>query len=408
MAQTKLLFLSDAVSATSGLGRITRDLALRVHQHLSDVYQVASVGYGGPGASAIPFKEYHIHSINNWLVPELPQIWADFVGDEEGILMAIWDLSRLSWLGIPGTCPIPHLRRWVETAKMKKWAYHAIDAEGPNGKLSHRIAETMKGFDRVLDYSAFSSRITDNPSHLPHGIDTTVFYPHPPADARNDLTRRGFVGLQPNSLLIGIVATNQARKNWPLGIETCKILLNRGHDVHVWVHTDLLDRYWSIGNLVVDYGLVGRVAVTLDHFTDDQMAQLYSACDVTLGIGPEGYGYPIAESLACGTPCICGSYGAQAEFAPKRMQVDPVAYSYEGAYCSKRPVHAPGMWADCVEKWISRSSAGSLLPSRVDWNGPELWPAWKEWFREGVNKVSELQGLEFREGDGGVSGQTQA
>src|SRR5271155_3150166 len=79
----KILFLSDAVSAKSGLGRITRDLCARVHEHMSDVYTVASVGYGGPGSSSIPWKEYHLHSIENWLCPELPAVWADFVGEEE-------------------------------------------------------------------------------------------------------------------------------------------------------------------------------------------------------------------------------------------------------------------------------------------------------------------------------------
>ena len=56
--------------------------------------------------------------------------------------------------------------------------------KGPFGKLSHSIAETMKGFDRVLDYSAFSCRITGNTEHLPHGIDTAVFKPQPRHEAR--------------------------------------------------------------------------------------------------------------------------------------------------------------------------------------------------------------------------------
>lgn len=384
MARKKLLFLSDSVSSTSGLGRITRDLATRVVHHLGDVYEVAAVGYGGNGQANLPFMQYHLHDINNWLVPELPTVWSDFVGDEEGILMCVWDLSRLYWLGLPQTCLNPQLRRWVETAKMKKWAYHAIDAEGPNGKLSHRIAESMRGFDRVLDYSAFSSRITGNPDHLPHGIDTTVFYPRDHRRAREQFMASGFNGLQKDSLLIGIVATNQARKNWQLGMETCRILLDRGHDVRVWVHTDIVDRYWSIGNLIVDYGLVGRVAVTPQRFNDENMAWMYSACDCTIGIGPEGFGYPIAESLACGVPCICGTYGAQAEFSPVWAQVTPVAYHHEGAFCSKRPIHNARLWADKAE-WIRDSTSDtSLLPPSVDWVGTDLWPRWKKWFEEGL------------------------
>ena len=94
------------------------------------------------------------------------------------------------------------------------------------------------------------------------------------------------------------MATNQTRKNWQLGIATARILLDRGHDVRLWCHTDVLDRYWSIPNLIVDYGLQNRVAVTTQRFTDAQLASMYSACDVTLGIAPEGFGLPHRRILS--------------------------------------------------------------------------------------------------------------
>jgi glycosyltransferase involved in cell wall biosynthesis len=379
-----LLFVSDAISASTGLGRITGDLAVRVHEHLGDVYRVATAGYGGNGSVKYPFPQYHFHSVSNWLLPELPAIAADFAGDEELSVMFVWDASRLYWVGMPQMCPDPALRRWVENAKIKKWLYGAIDAEGPFGRLPQRIAETYKGFDRVLDYSAFSSGITGNPDYLRHGIDTTVFKPHPRAEARQRLIGNGFAGLTPGSLLIGIIATNQARKNWPLAMETARILLDRGHDVRVWAHTDVISRHWDIGQLIVDWGLLERVGVTTSRFTDEQMAWTYSACDVTLSNAPEGFGFSPAESLACGVPTIAGSYGAQAEFVPKAMQIDPIAYSYEGAFCSKRPVHSAAAWASKVEKILKNNYAHSILPPHVDWDGPSLWGSWEKWFREGL------------------------
>ena len=176
MSQKPILFVSDSISSSSGLGRITKDLAVRVHENLGDVYRVGTAGYGGCGSSRFPWPDYHFHDVNNWLLPELPAIAADFAGDEELRIMFVWDASRLYWLGQPQLCPIPQLRHWVETANIKKYLYGAIDAEGPGGKLPHQIAETMKGFDRVLDYSAFSSKITGNPDHLPHGLDSKVFW----------------------------------------------------------------------------------------------------------------------------------------------------------------------------------------------------------------------------------------
>ena len=384
---TPILFLSDAVSCSSGLARITRDLATRLHANCSDAFEVASVGYGGPGSRDVPFKEYHTHSVDNWIVPELPAIWDDWAQGREGILMVVWDMSRLYWLGMPQTSPQPHLRKFAERKDVKKWAYHAIDAEGPNGKLSYRIAQTMQGFDRVIDYSGFSSKVTGNPVHLPHGIDTKVFFPRDHKQARELFMHKGFKDLKQTSLLVGIVATNQARKNWQLGIEACKMLLDKGHDLRVWCHTDVIERYWSIGNLIVDYGLAGRAAVTIERFTDEELAWMYSACDVTLSIAPEGFGYASGESLACGVPTIAGSYGAQAEFVPKDMQIDPFAYFYEGAFCSKRPVHDPERWASLAELHAARrkqTATKSLLPEHVDWSGPTLWPAWQQWFTEGI------------------------
>ena len=86
-------------------------------------------------------------------------------------------------------------------------------------------------------------------------------------------------------------------------------------------------------------------------------------------------------------PCIAGSYGAQAEFVPEEMQLDPIAYFYEGAFCSKRPIHDSARWANLAEIFALRGKQEarlSFLPPEVDWQKDELWPAWEKWFREGL------------------------
>jgi glycosyltransferase involved in cell wall biosynthesis len=377
-----LLLISDAISCSSGLGRITRDLAVRVHENLGDVYRVGTAGYGGPGSSKYPFPQYHFHSVDNWQLPELPIIARDFFGDDEPIILFVWDLSRLAWFADARQCPLPHVRRWLESTAIRKWLYHPIDADGPNGKLSAPLAQTMKGFDRVLDYTAFSCGVTGNTEHLPHGIDTKVFQPHDRVEAKRAFRKQGFMGLRDDSFLVGIVATNQARKDWALGIQTCRILLDRGLDVKVWCHIDTLDRFWSLPNLITDYGLQGRVVITTSNFTDEQMNWMYAACDITLGIGlGEGMGYPIFESLASGVPVVHGDYAGAAEFLPPSMKVKPIAFKYEGPYCCKRPAFNPEDWADCAEE---QKGITASLPSELDWNGPTLWPRWKSWFERGA------------------------
>jgi glycosyltransferase involved in cell wall biosynthesis len=377
-----LLIVSDGVSANSGLARIARDLAVRVNKFMDDEFRIATAGYGAPGSRKYPWTEYHFQSIQNWVLPELPTIAADFAGDEDLIVMFIWDLSRMYWFADPDKCPMPHLRQWLKTAKIKKWLYHPVDAEGPGGGLSQHLAQTLTRFDRVLDYSAFSSAVTGNPDHLPHGIDTSIFRPYDRLESRAAFRRAGFENLTDNSCLVGIVATNQNRKDWALGIETCRMLLDRGHDVKVWCHTDVLDRFWSLPNLFTDFGMQGRVVVLNNSFNDHQLARFYAACDVTLGIGlGEGFGYPIYESLACGIPCVHGDYGGGAEYLPPSMKVKPLGYRYEGQFNCKRPVFSAVEFADVAEENLGLTAA---LPEGLDWNGRTLWPAWRKWFMDGA------------------------
>ena len=111
-----------------------------------------------------------------------------------------------------------------------------------------------------------------------------------------------------------------------------------------------------------------------------------SACSVTLGIGNgEGFGYPVFESLACGVPCVHGSYSGAAEHMHREMLVDPIAYYSAGAFTSKRAVYRPEDWADaatsCALK-ASQTARHSLLPRQLDWDNN--WANWEKWFREGL------------------------
>src|SRR5271163_2173668 len=101
MSRTKLLILSDSPSATSGLGRITRDLATRIHENLSETFEVATAGFGGPGAKKFGVFHYPITQTPTWEVPELPLIARDFGEGETFTILTIWDASRLGWLVDP-------------------------------------------------------------------------------------------------------------------------------------------------------------------------------------------------------------------------------------------------------------------------------------------------------------------
>src|SRR5271157_3233521 len=101
-----LLILGDSPSCSSGLGRIVRDLAIRIHDYMPDAFRVATLGYGGAGSIDLPFQQYSIQGMKDFLVPDLPIVVEDFARGEECVLLCCWDVSRLLWL-TPEACPLP-------------------------------------------------------------------------------------------------------------------------------------------------------------------------------------------------------------------------------------------------------------------------------------------------------------
>lgn len=396
---TPILFLSDAATAGTGLSRITRDLATRVATHMPDMFRVASLGYGGISSARLPFHQYYIEGMENWVIPTLPDIWKDFAGDEKGVVMSIWDASRMLWFARPETCEMPHLRKFLESKPFQKWGYFPIDATGPHDTLTGVLAHTIDGYDRILCYTEWAEEIVRKTlpnswgkiDNRPHGLDSSVFYPRPRKAARHGFGERigaknrdgSWLTIPDDALMVGIVATNQVRKDFGLGIATVAELC-RSRKVVLWIHTDELERHWSIPALLRDFGLLTNTVVTTIPLTDDQMAFCYSACDVTLGIGNgEGWGYCLTESLACGTPVIHGNYGGGTDFVPPAFLVEPLTYRIEGPYCCVRGVYTPQNWA---QKALAVSGKRTTLPTGLDWSS--LWPRWESWFREGLNAAS--------------------
>jgi hypothetical protein len=381
MKPVPLLIVGDAVSSSSGLGRITRDLAVRIHKHLSDVFRLATLGLGGTGSRQYPWVQYYMQHIENYQVPDLPSAVTDHFGGEQGIVWFIWDPSRVGWFVHPEACTMEGLGRWLlaNPTKFKKWLYTPVDADTRNGTYPKGILETLSHFDRVLMYTPWASEVTGYPDNLPHGLDGSNFKPHSRSQARKMLLEMGAKNITKDTLLLGIVATNQARKDFGLGVETARILLNQGHDVHLWIHCDDLRRHWDIPTMLSEFGLSERNSITLAGLDDETLCWMYSACDVTLGIGAEGFGLPLAESLACHIPVVHGNYAGGTAIVPSHMRVEPVAFRYEGAHAWRRPVYDPMDWAAKVLEL--RGSEASLNP-KLYWD--KAWEDWAIWLRKGV------------------------
>jgi len=390
-----ILIFSDAVSAPTGLGRITRDIASRLVLTMGDQFDVATIGYGGSTSVKFPWHQYSWPMTPDWIIHDLPEVWLDFAGQRKGIFMSVQDPGRMIWLARPETCEDEAVAKFLRRKPFKKWGYFPIDATGPNDKLSCMLAQCLFGYDRILTYSKWAEKIVINTLgmsaaedaqiwNLPHGIDTKLFHPHGKKFRQMfgtlaQLPRAG--SIEPDEFLIGIVATNQLRKDFGLALGICAEIAKQ-RKTRIWIHTDHLDRHWAIPYLFKDFNIPGENIVSTGLIDDESMAKLYSCCDVTLGIGlGEGFGYPIFESLACGVPCVHGNYGGAPEYMPRELLIEPSAFRLEGVYGSVRPCFSTSEWICTINSQVNGKKEW-FLHGDLRWEN--LWPRWESWFRKGV------------------------
>ena len=389
------LIVSDAITGPTGLGRVTRELAVRIHDQLSDVFEVGVCGYGGTYSKKFPFSQYAVMRLENWAIPQLPQVWNDFAGDRKGIIFMVWNPSWLNWMSNPDSIPDGDLKTFMKSGRFQKWGYFPVDSEGPHGMLDKTEVEVMWGFDRFATYTEWAAGVIEKTSayygnpisvaHLPHGTDN-VFHERNKDEARRQFIRRvkGLdIPLQPDIFLVGVCATNTPRKDWGLAFEVCQELLNRNVNVGIWAHTDVFqNKFWNLTSLAERFGMTERVIFTNGHISDEDMAWAYSACDVTLGIGSgEGWGLPLSESLACGIPCVTGDYSGVKEFVPRELRYSPDGWRYEGFYSAKRPIYVASRVAEHVMS-VNKSSHRHFLEPIFYWDN--CFEDWKAWLLEGV------------------------
>lgn len=374
MTPVPLMVLSDSAIGSSGLGRIARELANRLCG-IPEI-RVGFAGLGGTWGQGLPFPFYPLGKRRGYVLDELPNAWKDFAGGEKGIILTVWNHTWLSWLTDSRYCP-PEMREWIDSKPFDLWGYIPVDATRADGTVA--APDVLKGFDRLLAYTEFGATAIERTigkkvPKLPHGFDKAIFHPQD-----RDECRRSF-GLPTEAFVIGVVATNSERKDWGLAFEVA----GRMRDSMLWCHTDRAngpESYWNLFDLAQIHGVKNLVLTTF-HYTDQRMAQMYSACDVTLGIGHEGHGLPLAESLACGTPVVTMDWAGQTEFVARDMRVPVAAWHQTGPGSYLRPVHDGFKWECAVRHVAPMKGMTPLINERFEWE--QCWQSWERWVREGL------------------------
>jgi glycosyltransferase involved in cell wall biosynthesis len=385
MQPIPILFLGDSPNLHTGLARIGRDLASLVAG--LPQFRVGYLGRGGVGSFQLPFPNLNFPESAQWGERYIESTWRDFAGEQKGIIFSIWDPSRLHWfanpVGIDGA-----LGEFLRSGRFQRWGYFPIDSYGVGKRLTTMSCQTLAGYNRTLAYGIFGAEVVlqstgNEVEWIPHGMNLDVFTP------RDRVAARMALGARADDLVVGCVMTNQARKDWGLAFATIAKLRETHPNLIFWAHVDTLLRSWDIQALAADFDLQNRTIVTQSSvLSDTELSYYYSACDVTMlpSLG-EGFGYPVVESLACGVPCITGSYGGAAELIPNTVWlVDPVAERLDTPHNCLRPVYRPIDFAVEIENVLCHGHDPAMCRSSVehlDWK--LLWPSrWKKWFLDGL------------------------
>lgn len=161
-----------------------------------------------------------------------------------------------------------------------------------------------------------------DPFYIPHGVDTNLFKPIKKEEARARLK------ISPDVFVVGMIAANKgtpSRKCFPQQIEAFAQLHRKHSDTVLLLHTSKGENGEGQGvnlpELVRSLGLeVGTDVLFADQymqimgFPDEYMLDTYNALDVLMNVSMgEGFGLPILEAQACGTPVITGDWTAMPE-----------------------------------------------------------------------------------------------
>lgn len=394
MSETRipLLIISDDPALPTGLARIARDLAALIVERFSDTVELAVLGCGAyedrrTGAYPV-YRMTHLESACGRL--DMDRLEHVFFKGRRPILWPVWDATRSLWLR-----PKQEPTQWglvdglnaPEAAQCTAWGYFPFDSFGLDGLQPKCVLDVLRRFDYLAVPSQFAARtLGDIPCDvIPHGFDPAVFYP------RERVEGLMMLNLPPDTKhLVGIVATNQARKDWGLMADTCRLLARADDSIRFWWHVDSLDRNWNLPLLVQEFELEGKVLIT-KQASEDALAKAYSACDVTLapGLG-EGFGYPILESIACGTPVVHGEYGAGQEIINSSnggCAIKPREHRWEtSSFPILRPVYRADRWSEATLTLMDLKRTRWLKYDVAHYAWANLAPTWEAWIRAGIAK----------------------
>lgn len=301
----KLLWASNAPWCPTGYGTQTNQVTARLKAAGVDVAIAANFGISSRTVehNGIRVYPHGWESASNDVIP--PWALHHFAGEPGWLvtLTDVWTLKSPEYMTMNMACWVPVDHTPVPLAV--KTFFEKTGAV-PIAMSRHGQRELEKAGLEAL--------------YAPHAIDTNVYAPKPMNEAR------AAAGLPQDAFVVGMVANNKgrtpARKSFPEAFLAFSAIRRQYPDALLYVHAEKLGATQGINLevLAAECGIDPTSLVFADQaqmrlgISDEQMVNLYSSMDVLLAPSRgEGFGIPVIEAQACGTPVIVTNATAQPE-----------------------------------------------------------------------------------------------
>ena len=305
-----IMLVGDAPWVPTGYGVQNKMLSKGIRAMGHEISMLATSGICGStitydGMKCFPNSEAYYSQ-------DVQALWADKINAD--IMLTVVD----AWVLNPAN--YKSKAKWV--------AYYPVDSSPIPGAVAEKVRMSWESatFTRFGQKEAEKEGLRSE--YIPNSVDTMTYKPVPTHEARAK------TGLPMDAYIVGMVAMNRGdRKGFPQIIEGFSKFAKKKKDAYLYLHTMVGDQgehnVINLKNLVDHYGLQNRVIFPnrFDYvacgFSDAMMANLYSSMDVLCSpTRGEGFGVPVVEAQACGTPVIVGDWTAMSETCKVGIKID--------------------------------------------------------------------------------------
>lgn len=307
----KIFAWADSPTVDTGFGIVTKNLFNRFHKmgHDVSILGVNEFGDSPRLLSTFPYPIYTVDRGNPEQLYGMRKIWNIIAAEQPDIFFLLndpWLIENAFQIKPPDASPYT-----------KTVAYYPTDA----APLKPSWHETLNNLDAQVCYSKYAEHVISvsnggkpkNLHQIYHGVDTAIFKPV------NQQMARSTLGLPLEDFIVGMVARNQPRKRFDILMMGFAEFAKDKENVKLYLHTGLHDIGFDILDLARQLKISDKLILTEDiapnkGVSPQRLNLIYNSFDVNalISLG-DGFGLPVAESMATGCPQIVSGHSCLQE-----------------------------------------------------------------------------------------------